>query len=196
MNRLIVLHLLLSLVLTIAACAPEIEPEESCNFIQNSYSRRVSWGKVELKVGIEDKFPSQYYESLERAMKVWDQERPYNMFHGRPLILSSENKDAVDIMLLWKEKWQSKPSEQAKTAVQSQGDFIQKADIFFNANKTFSVNGEGGINMKSLMIHELGHALGLDHIDFPESVMYPTLPENMERTTLSAIEKESLGCEY
>ncbi|WP_165815250.1 matrixin family metalloprotease [Levilactobacillus bambusae] len=41
----------------------------------------------------------------------------------------------------------------------------------------------------SVAIHELGHALGLDHSDSPMSVMYP---ENQGRTTLSEADIASL----
>ena len=50
--------------------------------------------------------------------------------------------------------------------------------------------------MESLLIHELGHAIGFDHILESFSVMNPRLPNGYRRVNLGSLELSSLNCEY
>ena len=121
--------------------------------------------------------------------------------------------------------------EQARATISSRGDHIYEADILIDASEKFyfedesrdrEANPEKQIHFKSLMIHELGHALGLDHVDAPgtDSVMHPILspgqlrPEeplpvvNKEGDVLRAagvpilrfqlpqVDRASIACEY
>jgi hypothetical protein len=59
-------------------------------------------------------------------------------------------------------------------AVASQPDVLAgtwAGDLFLNSNKTFSVGGVGGPDLFSVVLHEAGHAFGLDHVDDPTSAM-------------------------
>ena len=53
-----------------------------------------------------------------------------------------------------------------------------------------------GVNLESLLIHELGHVLGLKHIDGTSSVMATYLALQVKRESLFAPDKEALACEY
>ena len=55
-------------------------------------------------------------------------------------------------------------------------------DLHFDDQETWATthggNGEGSIDLLSVAIHELGHALGLRHTNVPEAIMYPTYNGN------------------
>jgi peptidoglycan hydrolase-like protein with peptidoglycan-binding domain len=61
-------------------------------------------------------------------------------------------------------------------------------DMHFDDQETWATthdgNGPGSIDLLSVAIHELGHALGLRHTNVPEAIMYPTYSGN--RRTLAA----------
>jgi hypothetical protein len=55
---------------------------------------------------------------------------------------------------------------------------------------------ELGYNFEALILHELGHFLGLKHKDLPASVMETYLAANTNRISLSDVDKKNIKCEY
>jgi matrixin len=58
---------------------------------------------------------------------------------------------------------------------------ILDADILFNPAMTFSMDGSSGSDLQTVLTHEIGHFLGLDHSAVVKAMMFPYAPP-MERT--------------
>ena len=58
---------------------------------------------------------------------------------------------------------------------------ILDADILFNPALTFSMDGGSGSDLQTVLTHEIGHFLGLDHSAVVKAMMFPYAPP-MERT--------------
>jgi hypothetical protein len=192
----------------LAACAPQLEPEESCNFVQNSMGRRVSWATKPITVGVENTVPAAFYPEIEKAMAKWEEVLGgKKIFDPQLRTIRRDEVNSVNISMLWETAWASTPSsgnasvntvEQAKTSISFQSDNIYRAVVFYNvADNLFSV-GEmpGHTDMASVSFHELGHALGLDHVQDTRAVMYPKLKTNTVRMDPTEDEVKSLQCEY
>ncbi len=200
----IVLCFLALVAVAFVACQPKMKPEEDCNFVMSSQVQRVSWKKtLPITLYIHSSVPSEYRESIRMAASQWNfkMNKPFFMIQdGLETLPSEAVKDGINV-IYWKNEWEdNKKNEQARTTIHWRGDHITEADMNINAkDNVFSTFGEiapGKVDFMSLIVHELGHVLGLQHIKGQESVMNPTLAQNTERTDPYQVDLNSLKCEY
>ena len=195
-------------ILFIQACAPK--SQEDCGFVQNVYGQRISWkGQLPVTLRLDSSVPNtqDVTDAITRAADTW------NKAAGKTIIVVDTNRQSIPLgndrnnVLYFSSTWEAgQNSQQAKTSVRWVGDQIQEADIRVNASKNANGNyvyafyedpsRPNGVNLEALVLHEMGHVLGLKHKDEVPSVMATYLPSNTNRTQLSSSDESSLMCEY
>jgi hypothetical protein len=194
-----------SLILTtiLVSCGYQNSPEESCNFYQNRHRQRVSWNsKLPIALYMHSSFPPEYAITLKNAMDRWSQAMDRTMFY----MAGSANGDAMPSrdgtsVVYWLNEWEAlKSNEQGRTTIYWDGSQIYEADIRINnKNFKFSISdyGEDGtVDLESLLVHELGHVLGLGHNSAYESVMNAHLANTAIRRDPQVTDMDSMRCEY
>ena len=198
--------LVIAMALLIQACGRQLDPEEPCHFVQNHQLQRVSWkGEIPVKLSLHSSVPYKYHSAIQGAVGEW------NRAFGREVLrieltgvngASLPRRDGAN-MIYWFKTWEpDRHREQARTTVYWAGHRIHEADIRLNAQDFSFYNGRhsnkdfSGVDMESLMVHELGHVLGLSHNSEQGSVMNAILPSNTLRRKPSPIDLASMRCEY
>lgn len=208
LKTLSVLAVGLMAALFLVACDPKMSSEEPCHFIQNSRLQRISWKDGVARFYVHSSVPVEAYPAIRGAIEVW------NKAVGRELIrIESWYTTGYEVpardgysIIYWQNFWdESQPNEQARTTVHYTGNRLDEADIQINAahfghhfwQEDLGKNEEiRGIDLKSLLIHEFGHAVGLGHIEVSESVMYARLSAGYGRRKLNDLDLAALRCEY
>ena len=207
----------ISLVLTVAlfvqACAPK--SQEDCGFVQNVYGERISWrSDVPVTMYLHESVPSSMIPAIQSAAATWARtagreiirvvEYPREM---GPLNPHKDGRNVIYFMNSWEA---NRASEQGRTSVYWIGDLIKEADIRLNAaDFSFYWNGNvltkaakperrssSPVNIEALVLHEMGHVLGLKHKDGAGSVMATYLSSGDDRVNLAGTDSTSLQCEY
>lgn len=189
------------LILTIVIFLSSNEKQESCGFIQNGYGERVSIpiGKSIKFILHKDTSPFEEKETLAAAQE-WN-----NIFEKDVIIIDTSkkstnefDKDSLTNVIFFASKWNNKEKEQAKTFLRWVGTEITAASIAVN-RKNFRFEGEVDnrkqVDLKSLMIHEFGHALGLKHNDEESSTMNSDLPSYKVRNILQS-DIRNVSCQF
>lgn len=189
-----------SLLLGLSACSKKTQ--EDCGFVQNVYGERISWkGAIPVVMHAHESVPAQYIPALQAAANRW------NRIAGKEVVvintlapgsLTAPKKDGTNVIYYMNTWEDNQKSEQARTSIYWTGDQLREADIRINASQfQFYWNqGGSGVNFEALLVHEIGHVLGLKHKDADGSVMATYLANNTDRTNIAQTDESSLSCEY
>ena len=207
--------LLLATVGFLSSCAPK--DQNDCGFVQNIYGQRISWKtKSAVKIVIHSSVPAELRPAIVRAAETWDKQVGYKIFEiseESTLLSNSPARDHKNGIYFLSEWESDRSSEQGRSSVYWAGDQIQEADIRINAFdfsyydqnpqqligsynlKKLGRSPSDGYSFEALLLHELGHLLGLKHRD-GTTVMATHLAAFTNRTQLAAIDQQSISCEY
>ncbi len=189
-------------------CGRKKKPQDSCGFVPSLENQRVAWPsrKLPIKLFIHESVPPEAYAALDEAVKEYNTRlsRPEgDVFQVFARGVKDEGQPVKDgnSTIYWQSDWDpAQTTEQARTTIYWSGSEIFEADMRINAkNFSFftSLSAEiAGVDLTSLLVHELGHMLGLAHNDSPGSVMNFSLDEGQNRRHLSGLDFNNLKCEY
>lgn len=208
--------LLIPVAMIFLGCGRNLPSEEACNFVVNSASRRVSWVRMPVRFYVDDTLSDEQYYGIQAAMDVWNAQFTKPVFEligmttqlPQPM-LTADGKVVADgyngIYIVDQSVFTntSEKDEQARASLSFRGDYIFEADILIDGSENFYIGdepkaaSEGLLEFKSLLIHELGHVLGLEHIEGPGNpVMQSKLRYGEVRHDISDTDFDSLACEY
>lgn len=177
---------------------------DDCGFVVNSHGQRVSWQKnLPVYVHVHPDYPATYIQSLYQAGQVWNQALGTTAFNFIESNSESTTKPARDSrnVIYYASTWTQNQQYQALTTLYWKKNQIFETDMNINAsNFTFETEVTSSpakaIHLESLLVHELGHMLGLKHRSQLPTVMYESLSSGAIRTTLSSSDLNSIKCEY
>ncbi len=202
-----ILGILAGLIL-VEACGRQLPSQPACGFVQNSELQRVSWKTdVPVTMYLDGSVPYDYVQSVQSAMDVWNKVSQnavkkdfFKLGTGNPGTGSPSVDGYSKIYLL--NSWETdRSNEQARTTIYWTGARIYEADMRLNAfNFQFYTNNTQAdfskVNLQSLIVHELGHVLGMAHDQALGSVMQPSLANGLLRITPASVDVQALNCEY
>ncbi|GEM_PF-539007 len=177
--------------------------QEDCGYLQNEFGQRVSWKEnLPVEFWISNSVPEEFRQDIVDAAETWNQSAGKTVFKINlsdlevPLS-TSDQRNTIHGVQSWDE---GKSTQQAVTIVKYRGNLITSADIKINLSDFVYYSKEPQnskqVHFGSLLVHELGHAIGLKHATIRPTVMWATLGFEVIRISLSKTDQQSLGCEY
>lgn len=177
--------------------------QESCGYLQNEYGQRVAWKEnLPAEFFVSKTVPEEFRQDIVDAAEIWNNSAgrtvlKINLSDLESPLSTSDQRNTIAGLQDWDE---DKATQQAVTIVKYRGNLITSADIKVNLDDFVYYSKEPQnskqVHFGSLIVHELGHALGLKHASIRPTVMWATLGFDIVRTSLSTTDQKSLGCEY
>ena len=156
----------------------------TANDVPPAEQARQRWQAAEVIVVVEqgEGGPGELLQAAEQAAAAWN-----NVGAAPHLVLTVDEApaddplavDGVNRIGLMREPWPY--SAQAGTSpiawTSATTDVIFEAVLALNPGFDFGDGTTGAYDLVSVLTHELGHLLGLDHLDdHPEATMFPLIP--------------------
>ncbi len=177
---------------------------DDCGFVVNSYGQRVSWQKnLPVSIHVHPEYPTTYIQSLYQAGDKWTQALgtpAFNFIESESEPTAKPTRDSRNV-IYYASTWTQNQHYQALTTLYWKKNQILETDMNINgSNFVFGTDLTSSptkaIHLESLLVHELGHMLGLKHRSQLPTVMYESLGSGAIRTTLSSSDLNALKCEY
>lgn len=196
-----------ALSLMVQACAPQLSPQSTCNFVMSHEAQRVSWGSESpVILYVDSSVPSEFFGAIQAGVNTWNQSlgREVLKIGGWSSSYPQERQDGVNVIYFKRDWPDSNNDKQAVTTIHWAGDRIFEADISVNGNPSHYVyfwgpqSIPGRVDFESLLLHELGHVLGLDHaqVEIAGTVMAKKLMDTTTRRQPIQADIDNLKCEY
>lgn len=149
------------------------------------FNRGLSWKRLPVKITI-DKTAEKYRKQIENSIYRWN-----SLYDMELLTLVSDGQNRI----YFPKKWKYNYRIIALAMVTHKRNRIIKANII--VNPIFFVFTDR-IDFESVIMHELGHVLGLGHRPERGSIMFPYTQYNEIKREFSIGEKikSVLGCKY
>lgn len=179
-------------------------PQPAYGFVQNVYGERVTWKTNKpIPLYVHESFPQNMYPALQNAIHDWEVALHRPVFEIIAYGIQNPATPAQDgvNVVYWMSSWENeKSAEQARTSVYWISDRISEADIRINAKDNhFYLDTPvtySDVHLESLLVHELGHVLGLKHRDDSGSVMATYLASQTIRTNIAPVDIENVNAVY
>ncbi len=177
--------------------------QDACHFTRNNLGVRISWkGSLPVTMIIHKSVPEKFDSDISSAANRWNTAAGQNLINVTRdnSFTEGPGNDRKNI-IFWSSDWDSSNSkEQARTISNTDLSRIVDSDIKINA-KSFSyvltaqTSGSTAVNLESLILHEMGHVLGLQHFE-GTGIMSTHLASGKLRFDFSSEELSELSCEY
>ena len=184
---------LIVLLLTLTACSRPHHADPNCGAITTTDGLNIHWIQQPI-LYIHNSVPPQMYSKIRKAAHAWNKALGFEAIKiadeidNGPLDTRFDNRS----VLYWMPYWTSRPAEQAVTTIRWTGSVILEADIRINT----TIYHFDRFDIESILIHEMGHFLGLAHQIDPMSVMFPSLAEYEVRINIDEIDYLNVTCLY
>lgn len=164
---------------------------------------QITHEKYPVDIYIDDQASIQEELVLIESMRILSEKSQKNLFNYLGRVKSyNKTKDSKNVVY-FSDKNNLSSNEQGKTFVSWEGagfsnkKIILEFDIFINKKDfRFSYSDEvinsDETHLKSLLIHELCHALGIFHSDHNDSIMNPYLPIGQKRLEIVSNDLERI----
>lgn len=168
-------------------------------FQKNTSHWPLSWStEFPIKLTLDQSIPTNFYPDIFNAIITWNEAARIELFslesRSDDLTPQQDGKNLIS----WQTVWNKQENLQASTDLYWNEAQIMEADITLNAQhfRIRSNPKEQDLDFQSLLIHELGHALGLSHAHDENSVMMASLPLGETRRHPSVKDIQNIRCRY